>query len=54
MNHDFDLYSPIGGHADEEESTFLSDLVIGLLVVACCMTLGLALAESLPFGWWPL
>lgn len=46
MNHDFDLYSPIGGHADEEESTFLSDLVIGLLVVACCMTLGLFLAHQ--------
>jgi hypothetical protein len=41
-------------NTDEEEGTFLSDLVIGLLVVACCMTLGLALAESLPVGWWPL
>jgi hypothetical protein len=48
------INSPLSDNTDEEESTFLSDLVIGLLVVACCMTLGLALAESLPFGWWPL
>jgi hypothetical protein len=46
--------SPIGDNAEEEEGSFLSDLVIALLVVACCMTLWLALAESLPFGWWPL
>jgi hypothetical protein len=48
------LHSPFGDNTDEEEGSFLSDLVIGLLVVACCMTLGLALAESLPFGWWQL
>ena len=40
------INSPIGDSADEEESTFLSDLVIGLLVVACCMTLGLFLAHQ--------
>ena len=49
MNHDFDLYSPIGGHADEEEGSFLSDLVIALVVVECCMAAGLVLSV-----WWPL
>lgn len=38
--------SPIGDNADEEESTFLSDLVIALVVIACCMNLGLSLAHQ--------
>jgi hypothetical protein len=49
MNHDFDLYSPIGGHADEEESTFLSDVVTALVVFECFMYASYLIANTL-FG----
>lgn len=43
------INSPIGDGADEEESTFLSDLVTALLLVECCMFAGYLIANTL-FG----
>jgi hypothetical protein len=43
------LHSPLGDNTDEEEGSFLSDLVIALVVVECCMAAGLVLS-----AWWPL
>jgi hypothetical protein len=46
--------SPIGDNAEEEEGSFLSDLVIALVAFEGCMCLGLALSVWWPRTWWPL
>lgn len=43
------INSMIGDNRDEEEGSFLSDLVIALVVVECCTCVGLLLS-----AWWPL
>lgn len=36
MNYDFDLYSPIGDHAEDEPYPWLGDALIALIIVAMC------------------
>lgn len=36
MNHDFDLYSPIGGHAEDQPYPWLGDLLIAVIITAIC------------------
>ena len=36
MNYDFDLYSPVGDHAEDLPYFWLGDLLIAVLIVAMC------------------
>lgn len=36
MNYDFDLYSPLGSHDEDEPYPWLGDALIAVAIVAAC------------------